>query len=58
MNIISVRLDFDAMTVCLRGGDDPLASEQLDSAGFSVFMNRMNNYPGVAANSGDDTNSA
>lgn len=44
--------------VCSRGGDDTLASEQLDSAGFSVFMNRVNNYPGVAANSGDGASSA
>ncbi len=58
IHIFGVRLRVDAMTVCSWGGDDPLASEQLDSAGFSVFMSRMNNYPGVAANSGDDTNSA
>lgn len=55
---ISVPLNFCAMNACSRGGGGTLASEQLDSAGFSVFMNRVNNYPGVAANSGDDTNSA
>lgn len=50
-NIHIISLNFCAMHVCSRGWDDTLASEQLDSAGFSVFTNSMNNYPGVAANS-------
>lgn len=38
--------------VCGAGACDTLASEQLDFVGFPCFfMNGMNNYPGVAANS-------
>lgn len=47
-----------ALDVGSRDGDDQLASEQLVCVGFGVFLSRMNNYPGVAAKSGDNTNSA
>lgn len=51
IGMISVHINFCVINVCSQGGGDILSSEQLDFAGFTVFLNCMNNYPGVAASS-------